>query len=87
MYADATVLDVSSEVVQPNVEVFRSWPVFVLLRDFDCTRVVLEHFAVDFGFLVIYFESAFIIGMASLRACDRPLYSAFVVLIAILLCN
>ena len=58
MNVDATIFDVSSEVMQPNVEVFRSWSVLVLLRDFDGARIILEHFAVDFGLLIIYFKAA-----------------------------
>ena len=58
MNADATIFDVSSEVMQPNVEMLSSWSVFVLLRDFDCSRIILEHFAVDLGLLIIYFKSA-----------------------------
>ena len=58
MNADATIFDVSPEVMQPNVDMLCSWSVLVLSCDFDGARIIFEHFAVDLGLLMIYFNSA-----------------------------
>ena len=58
MDADATIFNVSSEVMQPNVEMFCPRSILILLCDFDRSRIVLEYFAVDLSLLIIYFKSA-----------------------------